>query len=332
MSDHNTELPEVPEDEKKLHLISPTELLERGSNFYDHMGFAVFRRFVNACLHGAYVYKKNSGDLFVGSATFYGLLSIIPITSCATFLLGLYKGDMANAHANLFQSLYQIIPKTSHTLVDQVAALTQAHLNNTPLTFLNLALLTWATVSFFSTLVAGLLKVTNTKESGGAVMSTLRALSAVLALGAVLLFAFELGEHGSLTRAMIGLFPKTSYADEIISAIARWQVFTMISSGLMVTMLYRWLFATPFYACVEGATAFLGGFLALKSFYWIYLHYNEASTQALFGGFAPLVVSILWGYFAITAFFIGACVASLPRQKAILSKIPNIPNSWDDAA
>jgi hypothetical protein len=44
------------------------------------------------------------------------------------------------------------------------------------------------------------------------------------------------------------------------------------------------------------------------------------------------VILFLRGYFAITSFFLGACVASLPNQKQIISAIPNIPKSWDEAA
>lgn len=326
------EIPEFSTEKEKLKLLNPTALLEKTSTLYDGLGFAIFRRFINASLHGHYVYGKNSGTLYVGAATFYGLLSIIPVLSCATFLLGIFQGDMEGAHKLLFKELESIIPVSSHGLLTQIGELTQSHLNNTPLTFLNMALLTWSTIGFFSTLVAGLMKVTGTRESGGAVMSTVRALSTVFALGAVLLFSFELGERGSFTAFLIDLFPKDTYAKEIISTIARWQVFTIASNATLVTLLYRWLLSTPLFACVEGAIGFIAGFLALKSFYWIYLHYNGASTTALFGGFAPLVVSILWGYFAITAFFIGACIASLPHQKKILDKIPKIPNSWDEAA
>lgn len=316
----------------RMTLLSPTALLEKTSSFYHGLGFAMFRRFINSTLNGYYVYGKNSGTLYVGAATFYGLLSIIPILSCATFLLGIFQGDMLKAHQQFFKELETIIPVSSHGLLAQIGELTQSHLKNTPLTFLNLALLTWSTVGFFSTLVEGLMKVTGTRESGGTVMSTVRALLTIIALGGVLLFSFELGEKGWITTFVIDLFPSHTYAKDIISSLARWQVFTIAANSMLVTMLYRWLLSTPLFACVEGAVGFIAGFLAIKSFYWIYLHYNGASTTALFGGFAPLVVSILWGYFAITAFFIGACIASLPNQKRILSEIPKIPNSWDEAA
>jgi uncharacterized BrkB/YihY/UPF0761 family membrane protein len=331
---NDEDVPEVKNS--RLRFLNPVEsanrALEVASNLYEGVAFAVLRRFMNACIHGYYVYDKNSGDLFVGSATFYGLLSIIPVLSCATFMLGLFQNDMAHAHLQIFTELKATIPISAHGLLAQISDLTQSHLKNTPLTFLNLALLAWTTKGFFSTLVSGLLNVTATKGRGGLVMGNLRALGTVFALVGVIICSFEWSENGFFTNYLIEQFPKDTYAKEIISAIARWQVFTIISSILTVTLLYKWLLKTPLFACVEGAVAFLGGFLALKSFYWIYLHYNSESTTALFGGFAPMIVSILWGYFAITSFFLGACVASLPKQKQIISEIPNIPNSWDEAA
>ncbi len=333
MSDENPDdITEPPHDDRKLKILSPTYLMEKGSGLYEGLGFAFTLRFVNACFHGYYVFKKNAGDLYVGAATFFGLLSIIPILSCATFLLGLYHANMALAHESLFKELYQIVPATSHGLINQLGQLTQSHLKNTPLTFLNLALLVWSSVAFFSTLVKGLLKVTSTKESGGAMMETLRALGVVISFGVVLLCCFELGEKGNLTKWMISLFPKTSYTEEVISTLAQWQVFTTISSAVMVTGIYKWLLATSLKSCLEGAITFIASFLVLKSFYWIYLHYNEASTTALFGGFAPLVVSILWGYFLLSGFMIGACVASLPRQKKVIDEIPKFKDSWEEAA
>jgi uncharacterized BrkB/YihY/UPF0761 family membrane protein len=335
MSD-DQDVPEVSARHGRLRFLNPVEttnrVLEVASNLYEGVAFAVVRRFMNACIHGYYVYDKNSGGLFVGSATFYGLLSIIPVLSCATFMMGLFQNDMAHAHLQLFNELKSIIPVSSHGLLAQISELTQSHLKNTPLTFLNLVLLAWTTKGFFSTLVSGLLKVTATKERGGIIMENLRALSTVVALIGVLLCSFEWGENGFFTNFFIDQFHKDTYAKEIISAIARWQVFTMLSSAITVTLLYKWLLKTPLFACVEGAVSFLGGFLALKSFYWIYLHYNAESTTALFGGFAPMIVSILWAYFAITSFFLGACVASLPNQKKIISEIPHLPNSWDEAA
>ncbi|MFZ4713205.1 MAG: YihY/virulence factor BrkB family protein [Bacteriovoracaceae bacterium] len=333
---NHDEIPQIPVKESRLKLLNPVHftnrILEKGSDLYDGVGFAIFRRFVNACMHGHYVYEKNSGGLYVGSATFYGLLSIIPVLSCATFILGLIQGNMEQAHVQLFREFKSMIPATSHELLNQVGSLTESHLKNTPLTFLNLALLAWTTKGFFATLVEGLLKVTGTKERGGAFMANFRALGTVVALGGVLMASLEFGENGFLTNLLIEQFPKDTYAKEIFSSLARWQIFTMMTNALTVTLLYKWLLKSPLFACLEGTVAFITGFLALKSFYWIYLHYNEASTTALFGGFAPMVVSILWGYFAITAFFIGACVASLPHQKMLIAKIPNVPNSWDEAA
>ena len=330
------DVPEVTHKEGRLRFLNPIEssnrVMEAASNLYDGVAFAIGRRFMNACLHGYYVYNKNSGGLFVGSATFYGILSIIPVLSCATFILGLFQNNMLQAHTQLFTELKTLIPVSSHSLLVQLGELTQSHLKSTPLTFLNLALLAWTTKGFFSTLVNGLLKVTATKERGGAIMENLRALGTVVALVGVLLCSFEWGENGFFTNYLINQFPKETYAKEIISALARWQVFTMMSNAIAVTLLYKWLLKTPLFACIEGSVAFIGGFLALKSFYWIYLHYNADSTTALFGGFAPLIVSVLWGYFAITSFFMGACVASLPNQKNIISKIPHVPNSWDEAA
>ena len=337
MSDFNeNDVPEPPRKNSGLRLLNPTNLanriMEKSSEMYDGVGFAVVRRFLNAGLHGYFVYGKNSGELYVGAATFYALLSIIPVLSCATFLLGIIQGDMAHAHNQIFSELKGIIPPSSHNLLAQIGDLTQSHVKNTPLTFMNLALLVWATKGFFSTLVQGLMKVTSTIERGGAIMGTLRALGVIMAFGGVLVCSFEWGENGLFTGFLIDQFPPQTYAKEIISAFARWQTFTVASNVLMLTFLYRWLLGTPYYACAEGSVAFIGGFLGLKSFYWIYLHYNQAATVALFGGFAPMVISILWAYFAITAFFIGACIASLPNQKHILAKIPKVANSWEEAA
>jgi uncharacterized BrkB/YihY/UPF0761 family membrane protein len=333
----NDDIPRIPQSKlSRWRMVNPTQyankLLEKSSDLYEGVWFAVFRRFVNACLHGHYVYEKNSGGLFVGSATFYGLMSIIPVLSCATFILGIFHGNVSEAHSQLFLELKQLIPATSHELLDQISKLTESHLKNTPLTFLNLVLLIWTTKNFFSTLVEGLLKVTSTVERGGAIMTNIRAFVTVVALGGVLLATFGLGENGQLTHYIIQQFPQNTYAPEILTTLARWQVLTILSSTITVTLLYKWLLKTSLVACLEGTAAFIGGFLMLKSFYWIYLHYNQASTVALFGGFAPMVVSILWGYFAITAFFVGACIASLPNQKAVISQIPNVPNSWDEAA
>lgn len=333
------ELPAVP-DESRLHVVEEED--EGGgwvsrqdakvSKLWDGLGFAIFRRFVNACLHGYFVYTRSSGGLYVGAATFFGLLSIIPLLTGAAFLLGYFQGDALAAHARFFGELQALMPASSQKIIGEVGSLTRSQIYQTPMSFLNVALFLWATKGFFSTLVAGLLKVTNSKANGGVLMDTVRAVATILAFCGLMLFSLELGERGMIFKGMAGALPQGHFLTEGLLYLARWQVLSITANVLVVSMLYQWLLRTPLFACVEGAVSFVCGFLALKSFYWIYLHYYEASTVAMFGSFAPLVVGVLWGYFALTAFFMGACVASLPHQKKILDKIPKVPNSWDDAA
>lgn len=301
------------------------------SALWDGLGFAIFRRFVNACMHGYFVYTRSSGGLYVGAATFFGVLSIIPLLTGASFILGYFQGDVLAAHARFFGELQALMPASSQKIIGEVGELTRSQIYQTPLSFLNVGLFLWATKGFFSTMVSGLLKVTNSKANGGVLMDTVRAVAAIMAFCGLMLFSLELGERGIIFKALSDSLPKGHFFAEGLLYLARWQVLSITANILVVTMLYQWLLRTPLFACIEGAASFVCGFLALKSFYWIYLHYYEASTVAMFGSFAPLVIGVLWGYFALTAFFIGACVASLPHQKGILDKIPKIPNSWDGA-
>ena len=302
----------------------------RVSSLWDGLGFAVFRRFVNACMHGYFVYSRSSGELYVGAATFFGLLSIIPLLTGATFLLGYFQGDALAAHARFFGELQALMPVSSQKIIGEIGELTRSQITQAPLSFLNVALFLWATKGFFSNLVSGLLKVTNSKINGGLVMDTIRAVAAIIAFCGLMLFSLELGERGMIFKTLSSALPDGDFISEGLLHLARWQVLTITANILVVTMLYQWILRTPLFACVEGAASFVCGFLALKSFYWIYLHYYEASAAAMFGTFAPLVIGVLWGYFALTAFFVGACVASLPHQKKILDTIPKIPNSWDE--
>ncbi|MBY0517203.1 MAG: YihY/virulence factor BrkB family protein [Bacteriovoracaceae bacterium] len=324
------DLPPLPE----LSIVDEESWVSRQdkkvSGLWDGLGFAIFRRFVNACLHGYYVYTRNSGGLYVGAATFFGLLSIIPLMTGAAFLLGFFQGDALGAHERFFSELQILMPSTSQKIVSEVGALTRSQINHTPLSFLNLALFLWATKGFFSTLVSGLMKVTNSKVVGGIFMGTLRAVITIVAFCGLMMFSLELGERGLIFKWLSQSLPQGYFLADALVYLARWQILTITANILVVSMLYQWLLRTPLFACIEGAAAFVSGFLALKSFYWIYLHYYEANTTAMFGGFAPMVVGVLWGYFALTAFFMGACVAALPKQKPLLATIPKVPNSWDD--
>lgn len=309
-----------------------TRWLENGSALYDGLGFALLRRFINATLHGWYVYSKNNGSLFVGAATFFGALSVIPVLSCSIFILGFFYGSTDTAHIEFFSQLKSITPHESHVLLEEVARLTAGHLQSIPLSLLNAVILVWAANGFFGNLTTGLMKVTNTANRGGQVMETLRSLGSLVAFGLILLLCFELSARGSLVQMMKASVGKDSDLAYVIGVLATYQVFTIPSTIAMVTLLFRWVLKSPLFACIEGSIAFLTGFFALKSFYWIYLHYHQAETVSLYGGFAPMVIGLLWGYFMLTAFFIGACVASLPRQKQLLSKIPKVSQSWDEAA
>ena len=63
------------------------------------------------------------------------------------------------------------------------------------------------------------------------------------------------------------------------------------------------------------ATAFVGCFIAGKSFYWIYLLYSKEAMTQSYGNFYTLIIAVIWVYFLNCSFFYGAAVSYLKYQK-----------------
>src|SRR5690606_30410773 len=97
------DLPPLPEESPHLQIVDEEGWVSQQdakvSGRWNGLGFASFRRFVNACMHGYFGCTRRSGGLFVGAATFFGLLSSIPLMTGAAFLLGYFQGDALGAHA-----------------------------------------------------------------------------------------------------------------------------------------------------------------------------------------------------------------------------------------
>jgi uncharacterized BrkB/YihY/UPF0761 family membrane protein len=292
------------------------------TSWWSGLGYALLVRGVNSFLKGYFIYTRNSGGLYVGAATFFGLLSAIPVLSAASFLLGYFQGDMSGAHEKFFSELQSLLPQSSQPLMGEVSKLTKNQIANTPLSFLNVLISLWATKGFFSTLMSGLTKVTNSWDEGGMLAENLRAIVAILAFVALMIVSLELRVDASVYQSLSSLLAPDSLIQALLRKIFQWYVPALLMNTLVVTILYQWTLRTSLFNCFEGALTFIIGFLGLKTFYWVYLHYYEASTHALFGTFAPLVVGILWAHFAMTLFFLGACVASIPQQETLLAKIP----------
>jgi membrane protein len=131
---------------------------------------------------------------------------------------------------------------------------------------------------------------------------------------------------------LIGKYIEQYVFSDFFKFLLKFNIVQGIISLIFFTLFYKLI--TPVKVrladAILGAFSFVFLFIAGKTFYWIYLHYAKMELVEKFGNFYTLIVAVLWIYYLVSSFFIGASISHAyvdlrkikDKDEVSLSEIP----------
>ncbi len=272
------------------------------------------RRVTNRLLDGLFLFKKRKGEMVAGSATFYCLLSFCPVLLLLISLTGYFIGGPVESKAYVLSMVENNFPGLAPWIIESVSKIIDGQLTNPGFNFVNTGLLLYACLGIISSMMFGLNTIAKKESRGGFLVEDLRSMGVGVVVSS---FIFSIMALSNKTF-MMGLLKTDS---ETMNSVTEFVV-----GGNFLPALLSLGFFTAFYKLaapvsvrwrdsLTGATAFVGCFMAGKSFYWIYLLYSKEAMTQSYGNFYTLIIAVLWVYFLNCSFFYGAAVSYLKYQK-----------------
>lgn len=272
------------------------------------------RRIVNRLLDGMFHFKKRKGEMVAGSATFYCLLSFCPVLLLLISLTGYFVGSPVESKAYVLSMVENNFPGLAPWIIESVSKIIDGQLTNPGFNFVNTGLLLYACLGIISSMMFGLNTIARKESRGGFLVEDLRSMGIGVIVSS---FIFSIMALSNKTF-MMGLLKSDS---ETMNAVTEF-----IVGGNFLPALLSLGFFTAFYKLaapvpvrwrdsLTGASAFVGCFMAGKSFYWIYLLYSKEAMTQSYGNFYTLIIAVIWVYFLNCSFFYGAAVSYLKYQK-----------------
>lgn len=297
------------------------------------------------------LFIQRRGANLAAAASFYVIISIVPLFLLMVRLIGFIIGDLGKGEEEIFYYAGTFFPNVAPEVLEKVRAMVAGPLfGDAKFTVINLGLLTLSSLSFFNSIWSGLYLITNDKSF----LSFWRNLKGIIVIGVtIILIAL------SMTLPGIFLFLVNSAQNNFVvqfvwenvpllrPAVEHFQQYDL-SQGFLVktnilhgiifvgyfTFLYRWFFSwrVPLFNSFIAALTFVFSLVAGKSFFFVYFNYVRDNLIRNYGDFYTAIVGLMWLYFVMCFFFFGACLCHVMKDepvyknlKVLLSKLKRKP-------
>lgn len=307
-------------------MIKKVDLNKLGDH-YESKSYRLVSKGVNLLLDSFFYFKKRKGEIVAGGATFFTLLSIVPVLLLAISVLGLVLGDVDQSKNFVLNFMSENIPSMAPWIMKSLDAIVDQQLKaSSGINVLNTLVLVYSIMGVIGALMFGLKQVAGVESKGGFYLEDLKTFSLGVAVSAFMLSLLALSNRG-ISLAILAP-DQGAWRSSVIKLLDSQLLLVMLSLGFF-TSFYK--IAAPTRATWKqsslGAGAFVGCFIAGKSFYWIYLLYAKESLSQNWGNFYSLFIAVFWIYFLMCSFFYGASVAYVDGRSVYGDKkvIPDVP-------
>ena len=269
---------------------------------------------VNRLLDGLFLFKKRKGEMVAGSATFYCMLSFGPVLLLMISLTGYFIGNPVESKEYVLTLVESNVPGLAPWIIESVSKIIDGQLKNPGFNFVNTGLLLYACLGVISSLMFGLNTIAKKQSRGGFLVEDLRSMGIGLVVSTFIFSLLALSNKAFMMSLLnsdseaVNSFTKFILGGSFLPALLSLGFFTAFYK-LAAPISVRWRDS------LTGAAAFVGCFMAGKSFYWVYLLYSKESMTQSYGNFYTLIIAVLWVYFLNCSFFYGAAVSYLKYQK-----------------
>lgn len=276
---------------------------------YESKSYKIVSRAMNLLLDSFFYFKKRKGEILAGAATFFALLSVVPVLLLAISVLGLVLGDVDQSKSFVLSFLSENVPSIAPWILKSLEAIIDQQLKaSSGINFLNTGVLIYSIMGVIGGLMFGLKQVAGIEGKGGFYLEDFKTFLLGVAVAGFMFSLLALSNKG-ISLALLA--PNEGTWKLGVRKILDYQLLQVVVSLGFFTCFYKVAAPTKttWHHCLFGASTFVGCFLIGKSFYWIYLLYAKESLSQNWGNFYTLFIAVFWVYFLMCSFFYGASVA-----------------------
>lgn len=286
-----------------------------------------FKRFLIPYEKGLRLFFNKNGLQLAAASAFYGVLSAVPLFLLLARLVGFFIGDVDQVQKLIFTLGHEAFPEVEPEVLLKVKNIVKGPLlGGASFTFINFAILSLSSLSFFNSIWSGLFSLSDDRS----LVSWWKHAKAMLLIGLtvllvlvvfsvqpVLTLALNLVNHNMVVDAVYTNLPDLRFiidyfrALEVDSFSFFRNTFTQaLLFWLYFALVYRWFFNWR----LKKREAFLasGTFVALlllgKTLFGLYFTYLRVRLVASYGDFYTLLVGALWVYLLMAFFYFGVAL------------------------
>jgi membrane protein len=295
---------------------------------------SILKELVGRLFLGLKLFQRRRANLIAASATFYGVLSSLPLLMLLVTVLALALDNFQKAQESVLTLVSENFPNLSPLIYKNIELLLQGReAGQGKFDILNIAFLIFFSVSFFNATLNGIEVITQNFSN----KNILNRFKALLGIGFTILFFLLISVMAPLTHylywatqenmfvlKLIELLPVLSGLFEWVNSLGQivvWFLNSTFAMGLLCILyfanLYRWLFSfkRTLRECFFGAFVFGIAFIVGKSMFWLYFKFAKDNMVSNYGDFYTLIMALMWIYFVMCSFFYGACVIYAKKDK-----------------
>lgn len=274
------------------------------------------KSFVMRFIASIFLFKKRKGEVVAGATTFFAILSFGPAFLILISIIGAYLNDNDTAKNHIITMIFSNFPEVDASILTAIKGVVEEQIKGPSIDWHQLALWFFACLGISTSFIFGINTLSKVDIDGGMIQDDLR--SAIF--GIVLALFFLVIAFMMEKSIVIGLISNiTTYSKEAYTVIEMLLIPFTIGTFALVYKVSAQIKVT-FKDALCGACVFLICFFIGKSTYWIYLKYFKEDLISDYGSFYNLLVAMIWLYFIVCSFYLGACYTYVPKVKIFQNK------------
>jgi membrane protein len=272
--------------------------------------FELVKRFVLRFVSAIFLFKKRKGEVLAGATTFFTILSFGPALLVLISAIGAYIGDNDIAKHHVVETIFLSFPKIDPEILKSIKLLVEGQISDTIKPY---QMMIWfATCLGISTsFVFGINILSKVDPDGGLFNDDIRSVIFGIFLTLFFFLIFMVLEKQFILTVVETFLTDNKTAVTAIE-ILLWPL-SIITFGLFYK--YSAQIEVRMKDALLGGFVFTLCFLIGKSGYWVYLKYFKEELQHDYGNFYNFMVAMIWIYFIICSFYIGASFTYVSKVK-----------------
>lgn len=282
------------------------------------------------------LYSERKVSTLAAAASFYLILTVVPISLFLITIIGNAVGDLAEIKKWIFAFGENFIPEAGREFFNNLEAFLDGPLlNNSKFTIVNLIFLSYSGLSFINTIHDGLFLISNDRSHiswwrylRGMVLigSSVIFLIFLLSLDPLIVLAMNLLKNNFITNLLLSVFDGLAPVIDFLTRLENSRGFLLKSSafyflglGLYFAFVYRWFFnwKISLKRTLMASSVFVFLVLLGKNVFWIYMVYGRQSLMNSYGDFYTVIITFLWMFLLMSFFYFGACLCVIDPEKTL---------------